>query len=477
MNVESGDLPARLVGILLKLHMTPNSCVVRLERGSSKKQLVITNGTLAFAESNLPDEHLAHVLIRMNLLARKDLKKISAEMKSGRGSDEAIMLAAGLDDKRMTEGTYEQAVAILASLFAWNGGDLRVFQGEGVSRRQCRLYLSLPLALVEAARRAARDHRVPAPFQPLVGVVFANPKPGARANLPLNSAEAFVYGQVNGRTPIEHLLPALPAGAERPEELIQRLLLLGLLKLETSAPEQGISAAQLPSAQVSGQMEDLLRQFEIANLYEILSVPPDASDDDIKGAYHERAKRYHPDLFESKGCGANRHALAEKLFTYITGAYTTLSNPAARANYDEMRIKKESRVEAAVQGRAAADSEKERMAETLYRAGRASLKRREFEKAGAQLKECVWLRPDIARFHHLLGVAQSEIALQRKEAEQHLLKAIAIDPMRSDSLIELGKLYIKVRLPKRAEAQFHEALRVDPDNSEALRLLQTLRVF
>jgi hypothetical protein len=226
-------------------------------------------------------------------------------------------------------------VAILASLFAWNGGDLRVFQGEGVSRRQCRLYLSLPLALVEAARRAARDHRVPAPFQPLVGVVFANPKPGARANLPLNSAEAFVYGQVNGRTPIEHLLPALPAGAERPEELIQRLLLLGLLKLETSAPEQGISAAQLPSAQVSGQMEDLLRQFEIANLYEILSVPPDASDDDIKGAYHERAKRYHPDLFESKGCGANRHALAEKLFTYITGAYTTLSNPAARANYDE----------------------------------------------------------------------------------------------------------------------------------------------
>ena len=117
------------------------------------------------------------------------------------------------------------------------------------------------------------------------------------------------------------------------------------------------------------------------------------------------------------------------------------------------------------------------MAETLYRAGRASLKRRGFEKAGAQLKECVWLRPDIARFHHLLGVAQSEIALQRKEAEQHLLKAIAIDPMRSDSLIELGKLYIKVRLPKRAEAQFHEALRVDPDNSEALRLLQTLRVF
>ncbi|MGD0308804.1 MAG: J domain-containing protein [Acidobacteriota bacterium] len=476
MNIESGALPLRLVETLLKLHGTPGSCVVRVERGSSKKQLVISNGTLAFAESNLPDEHLAHILIRLNLLSRTDLKKVSAEMKSGRGSDDAIMLATGLDDKRMNEGTYEQAVTILASLFAWSGCELRIFHGDGITRRRCSLYLPLPLALVEAARRAARNHCVPASFQPLAGVVFANPNPGGRTNLPLNGAEAFAYAQVNGRTPIEYLLPALPAGAATPEEVIQCLLILGLLKLETAAPEQAISAAHFPGAQISEQMEELLRRFEIANLYEILSVPPDASDADIKSAYHEMAKQYHPDLFESKGCGANLHAVAEKLFTYITGAYTTLSVPAARANYDEMRVKKESRVEAAVQGRAAADSEKERMAETLYRAGRTSLIKGEFEKAVAQLRECVWLRPDIARFHHLLGVAQSEIVLQRKEAEQHLLKAIALDSMRPESLIELGKLYIKVSLPKRAEAQFHEALHIDPSNSEALRLLQTLRL-
>jgi hypothetical protein len=82
MNIESGALPLRLVETLLKLHETTGSCVVRLERGSSKKQLVISNGTLAFAESNLPDEHLAHILIRLNLLSRKDLKKVSAEMKT-----------------------------------------------------------------------------------------------------------------------------------------------------------------------------------------------------------------------------------------------------------------------------------------------------------------------------------------------------------------------------------------------------------
>jgi predicted Zn-dependent protease len=131
-------------------------------------------------------------------------------------------------------------------------------------------------------------------------------------------------------------------------------------------------------------------------------------------------------------------------------------------------------VEATLQGRAAVDAEKEKMAETLFRAGRTSLMNREFDKAVSQLRECVWLSPDSARFHRFLGTAQAEISVLRKEAEQNLLKAIALENMNPDNYLELGKLYLKVNLPKRAEAQFHEALRWDSENPEALRMLQTL---
>lgn len=474
MGLDSSAIHHRLVETLLELHRTQRSCVVRLERGSAKKQLVLSRGLLAFAESNLPKEHLTHVLIKLGLLSRKDLQKVSALMKSGRSSDEAVVLATALDDQRLAEGVHAQAVMILASLFAWSGCELRLFDGEGLIGRRCRLELPLPQALVEAARRAVKDRSIPTSCHLGSGLICADPAVGARASLPLNGAEAYAYAQAKGHTPISILLPVLPTGEARPEELLERLLLLGLLRLEATAPEEPTSATGLPEDQLSEQVDELLRRFEVANLYEILSLPADAREDEIKSAYHEMARLYHPDRFESRGSSSQFRTRVERLFTYITGAYTTLGDAGARSAYDETRMKTESRVEATLQGRAAVDSNKEKMAETLYRAGRAALKNRDFQKAVSQLRECVWLRPDTARYHHYLGVAQAEIVALRKEAEQHLLKAIDLEQMNADSYVQLGKLYLKVNLPKRAEAQFHEALRWDPENSEALKILAQL---
>ncbi len=60
----------------------------------------------------------------------------------------------------------------------------------------------------------------------------------------------------------------------------------------------------------------------------------------------------------------------------------------------------------------------------------------------------------------------------RKDAERHLLKSIELDGMQVEPYIALGKLYISVNLPRRAEMQLQEALRWDPDNLEAKKLLQ-----
>ncbi len=461
----------KLVETLLELHRTRRSCVVRVAHGATKKQLVLSQGALAYAESNLPQEHLAHVLIKLDLLTRKDLQSVSTWMGKGKSSDEAVVLAAGLDEKSLAEGVRAHAEMILASLFAWSEYELRLFDGEGLILRRYQLALRLPEVLVAAARRAAKDRCIPSSCR-VTGRICANPAAGALTELPLSSEEAYAYAQVNGPTPMAHLVAMLPAGDGKPEEIIQRLLILGLLKPESAACEQAASTNL--QDQLSNQVDELLQHFEVANLYEILSVPPDADAEKVKTAYHELARLYHPDRFEAKGYSPDFRARVERLFTYITGAYTTLSDRAARARYDETRLQKESQVEATLHGRAAVDSDKEKIAETLFRAGLASFRKKEFEKAVQHLRECVWLRPDSPRYHHYLGVAQSEIAALRKEAEQHLLKAIELEHMNADTYLQLGKLYLKVNLPKRAEAQFHEALRWDSESAEAAKLLGSL---
>ncbi|MBM3792311.1 MAG: tetratricopeptide repeat protein, partial [Acidobacteria bacterium] len=267
----------------------------------------------------------------------------------------------------------------------------------------------------------------------------------------------------------------LPAGDEGPEALIYRLIILGLIRAGDG--EEGIPAAAdriSISGKIEQEIDELLIRFEIANHYEILSVPLDATKDQVHVAYHELARRYHPDRFESREYRPSVRSKAERLFTHITGAYTTLSDPAARANYDAVRLTKESQIEVTLQGRATTDGEKEKMAEALFRAGCNFLAEGDCDKAASHLRESVWLCPEIARYRHYLGVAQMVNPRLRKEAEQHLLKALELDRSRVDSRLELGKLYMSVNLPKKAEGELLEVLRWDPDNSTALGLLEEL---
>lgn len=64
--------------------------------------------------------------------------------------------------------------------------------------------------------------------------------------------------------------------------------------------------------------------------YQILGVPEDASAEDVKRAYRELAKKYHPD--RNKG-----DAAAEKRFKEVGEAYDVLKDPQKRKQYDTIR--------------------------------------------------------------------------------------------------------------------------------------------
>src|SRR5574344_857563 len=61
--------------------------------------------------------------------------------------------------------------------------------------------------------------------------------------------------------------------------------------------------------------------------YEILGVDKNASQEDIKSAYFKLAKKYHPDV--------NKAPEAATKFKEINEAYSCLSDPDKRKNYDQ----------------------------------------------------------------------------------------------------------------------------------------------
>lgn len=64
----------------------------------------------------------------------------------------------------------------------------------------------------------------------------------------------------------------------------------------------------------------------VPDLYAVLGVHAQASDDEIKRAYRKLARELHPDV--------NKDPEAERRFKEISAAYQTLSDPAKRRQYD-----------------------------------------------------------------------------------------------------------------------------------------------
>ncbi|MGN1345030.1 MAG: DnaJ domain-containing protein, partial [Traorella sp.] len=67
--------------------------------------------------------------------------------------------------------------------------------------------------------------------------------------------------------------------------------------------------------------------MEKRDYYEVLGPQKGATDAEIKKAYRQMAKKYHPDVNKEPG--------AEEKFKEVNEAYEVLSDPQKKANYDQ----------------------------------------------------------------------------------------------------------------------------------------------
>lgn len=73
------------------------------------------------------------------------------------------------------------------------------------------------------------------------------------------------------------------------------------------------------------------------NYYEVLGVERDATKEQIRDAYREIARIYHPDSnFFNEIVNESLSPEQQSVFKIITAAYNTLTNSAKRAEYDQL---------------------------------------------------------------------------------------------------------------------------------------------
>jgi Flp pilus assembly protein TadD len=87
------------------------------------------------------------------------------------------------------------------------------------------------------------------------------------------------------------------------------------------------------------------------------------------------------------------------------------------------------------------------------------------------------LDPKSPRAWQMLSRSLSHIPGRLKDAETALLEAIRLDPFNADYYTDLGHIYLKAGLKKRAKRQFEKALNIDSANGDALKGLNMINTM
>ncbi len=199
------------------------------------------------------------------------------------------------------------------------------------------------------------------------------------------------------------------------------------------------------------------------NYYQILEVPREATELEIKKAYFQLARKYHPDRFDPSLPQEAKDQISE-VFDAITKAYRTLSTAPERKVYDS-KITSLSREEEA--GASKKAEVKFRQGKTLYGQGR-------YEEALVLLEEAIRLKKNKGDYYLLLAMAESKISSLHRKAEADFLKAVELDPWSAEGFVGLGLLYKQEEMMTKARKQFQRALEIDPDHRVAQKELEEL---
>lgn len=234
------------------------------------------------------------------------------------------------------------------------------------------------------------------------------------------------------------------------------------------APQDHKSTYTVEQQSLIDEIMALYPTLEKKNHYEVLGLDRDADIDDIKASFFRLARKFHPD--RNSYLDDELREKAKGIFVRVSSAYSVLSDPKLREEYDlSLEVGRD------VQEHVRDVYE----AEVAYKEGKLLLNQRHYGEAMECFKRAVELNPEegeyLAHFawtKFLVGAdRQSLIQETRREIE----RAIEMSPNCADSYYFLGILYKQIGDNKRAEDNFVKAVECDEAHAEAKRELWLLR--
>ncbi len=477
--------------LLLELYRGRFDGALKLVRDHVGKSFLFREGVPIFAESNLASESLGVQLLDSGRISRAEHARVSEyvrreDCKEGK----ALLDLQLLKPRELFLSLKEQLRIRVVECFGWNRGeyfleptdtpleraqpfsaDVYSLIQEGIETHWSpeRVLTALGDRMTRYPLRTARVSRLQTRLRMDAAVEsFVDALDGhhtlwqalQRASTSRALAAAWVLDAVDALRYLEAPRADTPDGSPPPriEVVVEdapgarrpAAAPRGAPRSKKAAPpksEDGRAAA------LRTEIESKYEALDDLDHYAMLDLEKSADAGAIKRSYLRAAKTYHPDALARAHLPPEVRERAGRVFAEIGRAYSVLSDPARRRQYDE----------SSGSDQATIDADQIARAENLFLKGEVLLRQGNFRGAIEFLGPAVDLWPEEAAYQAALGWAlYKKMPSDPEGAKRHLERATDLDPEDAETIFRLSVVLRALGETVAAAALRDRARRIDP---------------
>lgn len=276
----------------------------------------------------------------------------------------------------------------------------------------------------------------------------------------LNEKEKIILAFLKEARQIKEVISWLKGDTLESMKIIYGLIISGFLDLSKEKPKS-LSPIPFPQEQASipvtrGEVVEKFNKIGVGNYYEFLGINTEAKELQIEKTFQNLAYKFHPDHAVNESISDLKDKL-EAIFLYLVKIRNTLLNPSSRKEYDKS-IKEDDKKDSTLI--------KLSSAVTNYKYAMKMISEKKIQEAILSLLKAVENDPSNPLYPYKLGQLLKRYPEQQKEAELNFKRALELDPLNTDIMLELAQLYLKNNMQSKAEIFFKQALALDPLNPE-----------
>ncbi|HWR57814.1 MAG TPA: DUF4388 domain-containing protein [Thermodesulfovibrionales bacterium] len=460
--------------ILLDINLCGATGILSVVTGRFTKNIFIKDGNVIFASSSFEDDRLGEMLVKAGKISMGQYDKSVELLKKTRKRQGAILVELGyITAKDLFWGVKYQVKEIIYSLFPLEEATYQFNENASMPDEVITLKISMENLIYEGLQRIDNLTTIRNEM-PDVNAVFrlSEDPSGIFRGIDLSPQDKRILSLVDGKASINQLIEKSRTNSFDVMKALYILWSTGFIvekktdqeyhdSEETISVEEILETADKEEEELMKKVDDLYRKLPGMSPAEILQVDEKTRSDDIRRNYHRLAKEFHPDRVYNLKDTVLKERIST-IFDALTNSYNTLKDEAKRKEFFDSLGKRQRKEE---------DTDSVLLEAQLKR-GIEEFKKGDFWGAAELFKLVTRRNPKNPTAWSYLSLAVSKIPNRGKEAEEALLEAVKLEPYNSEHLANLGLLYLKAGLKKRALHQFEKALRLDPENDRAKKGLE-----